>query len=474
MKKLLVFFSLIMLLILSGCDNEVAPLQSVNATLEKNSIVVEWEEQEAATSYRVFRKTDQMQDYKFVCDVNEHRYVDADIYAKSSFQYKVAVIMEDSISEGIESNVVGVPIQEVEPQIYLEIPTITAVTRMDKYTSVIQISSSNQDCEYEVFRANSIDGVYESVGTSLEPVYYDTTAEGYDGYFYKVCAFKEDNVSELSESVKIGTNAKSVFDVPILMYHEFVTQKDLDEGVAFDEYAIWYDEFESDLIWLRDHGYTTITTKELVDYLNGSGTMPEKPVILTIDDGKLGVYKNAWPLLQKYDMTASLAVIGYRIDAATNNPESRTTDEAPYCTWEEIGEMSDSGAIEIISHTYGLHVYSHDDRVGANCADGESLSAFLPSAQRDYATIKNKIYEATGTVPVCMAYPYSKRSEMSDVAWVTCGYQLLLSGDDSEVRPTYSNYFVRDAGVNYQSAATRRLVRMTGTPIRFYLQMAQE
>ena len=170
-------------------------------------------------------------------------------------------------------------------------------------------------------------------------------------------------------------------------------------------------------------------------------------------------------------MKAVLSVIGYEIDSATDNPESRKTSEAPFCTWEEIGEMSDSGAVEIVSHTYGLHLYEHDGRQGGNCADGENLDSFLPSAQKDYVKIMSKISDATGKKAVAMAYPYSKHSETSDIAWLKSGYQLLLGGDNDE-RRTRINYFVSDAGINRKSAVVRRIARMTGTPVSAYIEAA--
>ena len=179
-----------------------------------------------------------------------------------------------------------------------------------------------------------------------------------------------------SEIAAENTNPKTVFGVPVLMYHEFVTQEDLDSGIAFDEYAIYYHEFEHDLQWLQQNGYTTITVRELAQYLNGQGEMPEKPVILTIDDGKLGVYKNAFPLLQKYNMKAVLAVIGIEIHTASEAPELRSESPAPYCTWAELAEMSASGHVEIASHSYGFHVYQHDGRIGADCGEPDTMADF--------------------------------------------------------------------------------------------------
>ena len=342
---------------------------------------------------------------------------------------------------------------------------------MDKYTNVVIFEDKNSDCSYEVQRADSANGSFITLGITDEKVFYDDQAAGNNCY-YRVCAVTDGAASEYCEVAAAGTNAGTVFGVPIFMYHEFVTNEDLQSGVAFDEYAIYKNEFESDLLWLQSNGYTTITTKMLTDYLEGSGELPAKPVIITIDDGKLGVYKNAYPLLQKYGMKASLALIGERIDEASKYPDQRATDPAPYCTWDEIGKMAHSGCVEMISHTYNLHIYNHDNRHGADCAEGEAIDDFVLSAKKDYTTMQKQLQKITGSQTVTLSYPYSKRSTTADKAWLMCGYKLLVAGNDSDARKTYINYFVREAGINSKSALTRRIVRMNGTSIGTYMNSA--
>lgn len=348
---------------------------------------------------------------------------------------------------------------------------ITAVTQMDRYTAVIQYDAVKSAESYRIYRCETPAGTYALAGTSRDNVYYDEIEDG-KTYFYKVQPVTERMEGPLSEAVQLGTNAKDVSGVAVFMYHDFVDQADLDAGVAFDQYAIWAEEFEEDLQYLKSHGYTTITSSQLADYLNGRGKLPDKAVMLTIDDGKLGVYKHAYPLLQKYGMTAVLAVIGESIDAAEEDPQARTSDPAPYCTWEEIKEMSDSGALEIVSHSYTRHRYQNNGYTGADIKSGESESAFYQTALMDYERMERKLREVTGKGTVTLSYPYSRRSTASDMVWMQCGYEILFCGDNHNVRHSQLNYYIQDAGINYYSARTRRLPRMTGTPLQTYLEHA--
>lgn len=354
----------------------------------------------------------------------------------------------------------------------LAAPELKTLSRMDKYTMVLEYSPVAGAERYDIYRALTPEGPYTLVDTSYDTVYYDASGEGI-GAFYKVQPRSALAAGPLSASSEGLPAYPSAVSVPILMYHEFVTREDLDGGVLFDEYAIWKDEFEADLIYLRDNGYTTITTRQLIDFLNGQGTLPAKPVILSIDDGKLGVYKHASPLLAEYGMQASMAVIGEKIDSATADPENRVSPEAPYCTWEEIAALSTSGTVEITSHSYGRHRYNHTSgHRGANALPGESDEDFYQTAIRDYDLISSRLETYTGAPALALSYPYSERGERADRVWLRCGYRLLLAGDGSDVRPTHSNFFLPELGVNHYSAPVRRLVRMTGTPISVYLENA--
>ena len=168
-------------------------------------------------------------------------------------------------------------------------------------------------------------------------------------------------------------------------------------------------------------------------------------------------------------MKAVLNVIGTEIDAATEAPQLRSENPAPYCTWQELAEMSDSGHVEIASHTYGLHVYQHDDRTGANCSEGDTVMEFKEDTFADFHELQIRFDRYDIPMAVTMAYPYSVRSTTADKAWRMCGYQILLGGNMASVRNSKINYFIREAGLNDHSALLRRIARMYGTPIEDYI-----
>ena len=106
--------------------------------------------------------------------------------------------------------------------------------------------------------------------------------------------------------------------------------------------------FESHLKYLKENGYHAITLDELLDFLTTGKPLPEKPVILTFDDGYADNYTNAFPLLQKYGMIGHFFIITDFVN------EKR----AEYMTWPQIEEMSAAG------QRFGSHSRDHPDLKG--------------------------------------------------------------------------------------------------------------
>lgn len=141
-------------------------------------------------------------------------------------------------------------------------------------------------------------------------------------------------------------------NVPILMYH-YIS----DPPPGADRYRIDLStspsDFEAQLAWLAEQGYQTITLDNLYNYLVAGYALPEKPIILTFDDGYVDAYENALPLLLKYGFVGSFFVL--------TGPADRG-GEGQYLTWDKIITMSQAG-MDIQLHSrehYDLRNRSHD------------------------------------------------------------------------------------------------------------------
>lgn len=122
---------------------------------------------------------------------------------------------------------------------------------------------------------------------------------------------------------------------PILEYHQ-VTDKPLDP--EFEVYNVPPAEFAAQLDYLQAEGYKAITLQDFMRVVHGKGSLPEKPIVLTFDDGYTDNYSTMLPILEAHSMKAVVYVI-------TNE-----LGKENYLTLEQLKDMQRRG-IEIGSHT---------------------------------------------------------------------------------------------------------------------------
>ena len=82
--------------------------------------------------------------------------------------------------------------------------------------------------------------------------------------------------------------------LPIIMYHSIVKNED-----RSGEYVITPIELEKDLLYLKQNGYTTVFVNDVIRYVKRGGELPEKPIILSFDDGTYNYREYLLPLLEK-------------------------------------------------------------------------------------------------------------------------------------------------------------------------------
>lgn len=197
--------------------------------------------------------------------------------------------------------------------------------------------------------------------------------------------------------------------LPVLMYHGLT-----DDPSRVDEYFILTGDFEKDLQWLRDHGYTTVSFQQLVNYVESGARLPENPVLITFDDGYYNNYEKAFPLLQKYNARAVLNLIGIESDLYSDMLHRPAG--GGNVTWGEAAKLSSSGLVEIGNHTYNLHRNdgSGSGRKGADRLPGESYEDYRAVLLEDLGKNQERIAAATGQPALVFAWPYG--------AWPTDGF----------------------------------------------------
>ena len=233
-----------------------------------------------------------------------------------------------------------------------------------------------------------------------------------DAFIFSVCG-----IFFLVFVSSADSREEAAVTLPVLMYHSVCNGEPT-------EYRVTPEQLESDLEWLSENGYKSVTAAEVTAYANSRGDLPEKPVMITFDDGYYNNLAYALPLLEKYDMTAVVSVVGEYTDKdAAADPH---VPSYSYLTWGDIGELSDSGRVEIGAHTYAMHsLYS--GRKGCGKLAGEYEQEYRDALSEDIRLQQKGFKEHLGYVPTVFAYPFGNVSRESVPVLRENGYLMTLT-----------------------------------------------
>lgn len=136
--------------------------------------------------------------------------------------------------------------------------------------------------------------------------------------------------------------------VPILMYHSISNSTNR----KFKQFTISPSLFEKQMAYLHEHAYTPITVTQFVNNMSQScSSLPERPVILTFDDGYADFFTDALPILKRYNFVATLYVVTGFINETSRWLKREGEATRQMLTWDQLGEISASD-IECGAHTH--------------------------------------------------------------------------------------------------------------------------
>jgi peptidoglycan/xylan/chitin deacetylase (PgdA/CDA1 family) len=205
--------------------------------------------------------------------------------------------------------------------------------------------------------------------------------------------------------------------------------------------------FEHGIALLQDRGYRTLSLVELTDSMGQKSPLPERCFVITFDDGYRSVYQQAFPVLQKYGMTATVFLtVGKRKKKRLPNMEGRAM-----LSWSEIKEMRRAGI------AFGAHTLTHPDltRLPAELLETEVIDG------------KRVIEDALGSSVDTFAYPFGRydkrcRELVSQYFLCACSDKLGL------VRPSSDTYAVERVDT-YYLRSERLLTSIFATWFPYYV-----
>lgn len=182
-------------------------------------------------------------------------------------------------------------------------------------------------------------------------------------------------------------------DIPILMYHYV-------DYSPTNEMCVPKEKFAEQMKFLKEDGYTTLSMDEVYDYFSNNAPIPEKPIVITFDDGYVDNYTNAYPILKQLGFKATIFDITSTID--TNNK---------FINSNQIKELDKNG-IRIEAHTVThprLSKLSYDEQY------------------KELRDSKKKLEGILGREVKYLAYPYGEYNDDTIKALEQLGYKVAVT-----------------------------------------------
>ena len=213
-------------------------------------------------------------------------------------------------------------------------------------------------------------------------------------------------------------------DVPVLMWHNLAEESSGDMTISVDT-------FRAQIEALHEAGFKTVSLQQLYNYVHFGTELPGKPIVLTFDDGYFSNYEYAFPILQEYDMQATIFAIGVSVGKDTY----KDTDHAmtPHFGADEAREMVDSGLISVQSHTFDMHQWPPFEDGNAQVRetllpfDGEADADYEAAVEADFAESRELLESITGQPVNALAFPEGAYVTLTQDALRSAGAELTFT-----------------------------------------------
>jgi len=176
--------------------------------------------------------------------------------------------------------------------------------------------------------------------------------------------------------------------IPILMFHSISTIPGNSLGVPVKQ-------FTEEIEWLHQQNYHSLTLEEFYQALVNKAPLPEKPILLTFDDGYSDNYTAAWPILRENGFRATFFITTNSVGPGMMN-------------WDQLNDLARQ------QNSLGSHTVHHYD-----------LATLSTQQQKDELSLSKKELDSHLPINVeALCYPSGRYNKTSLELMPTLGYRL--------------------------------------------------
>jgi poly-beta-1,6-N-acetyl-D-glucosamine N-deacetylase len=235
------------------------------------------------------------------------------------------------------------------------------------------------------------------------------------------------------------TQAGSAEKLTVLSYHEIAEPQD----ALVPQYAVTPTMFLRQMDWLRNRGYHFVSIDDVIADRAGKRALPDKAVLITFDDGYTSVYTHAWPVLKMFRIPAVIAVVGGWLEEKdTVDFDGKHVPRTKLLSWSQLKEMSQSGLVEVGSHSFDLHHGLTGNPQGNREPAAttrrwlekdkryEDETVYRERVQADLKRNSDLVRRHTGKAPRVIAWPYGRYNSSTRAIAEKLGMPVGLTLDD--------------------------------------------
>ncbi len=213
--------------------------------------------------------------------------------------------------------------------------------------------------------------------------------------------------------------------LPVLMYHHF-------DETSKDGTVVTPGRFREQMTALREAGYEAVTVPQVIAFVREGTPLPDKPVLITMDDGYGSNLTVAAPILEETGMRATIFSIGIN-EGEEYYAHSGEPMWQHRFAFEEAAPWVEKGVVDVQSHTFDMHQlesYGYSGRDGVRRMRGESAEDYRRALLGDAEAFRARRGDRVATELLALAYPFGYYDLEADKIMEEAGYQLTVTIDE--------------------------------------------